>query len=177
MAREPGLMEEDEGGDAACWAHLFEDDAGEATMTTPLSEPALATIVRAMGDGVVVADPQGRIAFWNAGAERIFGWSAAEAEGKTLDLIIPERQRDAHWTGYRQVMATGRTKYGTDLLRVPAVHRNGERISIAFTVALLTGDDGRVESIAAIIRDETERWTEERDLRRRLRDLEAAAGS
>jgi len=175
MAREPRLIPSDEGGDAACWAHLFEDEEGEAAVTTPVSERVLAAIVRAMGDGVVVADQEGRIVFWNGAAERIFGWSAAEAEGETLDLIIPERQRDAHWTGYRKVMATGETKYGTDLLRVPAVHRNGERISIAFTVCLLTGDDGSVEAIGAIIRDETERWTEERDMRRRLRDLEAAA--
>ncbi len=132
----------------------------------------LAALVRAAGDAIIVADPEGRIVLWNPAAERIFGYAAAEALGQTLDLIIPERFRARHWAGYRDVMRTGRTRYGSEVLRVPAVRKDGQRISIAFTVALLTEADGRVSGIAAIVRDETARWEAEQQLRRRLAELE-----
>jgi PAS domain S-box-containing protein len=133
----------------------------------------LEQVVARAGDAIVVAAPDGRIVLWNAAAERIFGWPADEALGQSLDLIVPERLRERHWEGYRQVMASGVTRYGTEVLRVPAVGGGGRSLSIAFTVALLTGADGRVTAIAAILRDETQRYQEERDLRRRLRELEA----
>ena len=139
----------DAGGDPPCWAHLGGDAAG-GTAALPVTDELLAAVTRVMGDGVVVADPDGRIAFWNAAAERIFGWPAAEAVGESLDLIIPERNRSAHWAGYGKVMETAETRYGSDLLRVPALHRDGTRRSIAFTVALLTGADGRVGGIVAV---------------------------
>lgn len=129
-------------------------------------------LVRAAGDAIIAADPEGRIVSWNPAAERIFGFTAQEALGQTLDLIIPERFRARHWDGYKQVMRTGQTKYGTEILRVPARHRDGRPLSIAFTVALLSRADGQTEAIAAIVRDETSRWNEERSLRERLRNLE-----
>ena len=156
-----------EGGDAPCWAHMLDDGTGE------LPEPMLARLVRGLADAVVVADPQGRIVFWNLAAERVFGWSAAEALGRSLDLIIPDRQRPAHWDGYAKVMQTGETRYGDTLLRVPSLHADGQRRSIAFTVTLLQADDGSVAGIAAVVRDETERWNEERELRRQLREATA----
>ena len=124
-----------------------------------------------MADAVILADPLGTIVLWNQAAERMFGWSAEEAVGRTLDLIVPERQRNAHWDGYLKVMATGQTRYATDLLRVPALHKDGQRRSIAFTVSLLTDPDGQVRGIAAIVRDETQRWADEQALRRQLQDL------
>ena len=131
----------------------------------------LETLVRASGDAIVVADPEGRIRLWNPAATRIFGYAAEEAVGQSLDLIIPERFRARHWAGYREVMRTGQTQYGADVLRVPALHKDGRRLSIAFTVALLT-DAGRITGIAAVVRDETRRWDEEQRLRRRLAELE-----
>jgi hypothetical protein len=88
-------------------------------------------------------------------------------------LIIPERWRHRHWEGYQRVMRTGQTRYGTEVLRVPALHKDGRALSIAFTVALLPAGDGGIQAIAAIVRDETTRWEEERALRRRLAELEA----
>ena len=129
-------------------------------------------LVQAAGDAIVTADPEGRILSWNRAAERIFGFAAAEALGQTLDLIIPERFRTRHWDGYKQVMRTGQTKYGADVLRVPARHKDGRPLSIAFTVALLSRADGQTEAIAAIVRDETSRWNEERSMRERLQKLE-----
>jgi PAS domain S-box-containing protein len=132
----------------------------------------LVKFAAAAGDAIVAADPEGRIIFWNPAAERIFGYVKSEAIGRSLDLVIPERFRERHWAGYRDVMASGQTRYGTQVLRVPALHKDGRPLSIAFTVALLFSAEGRVETIAAIVRDETSRWNEERALRRRLAELE-----
>jgi PAS domain S-box-containing protein len=131
-------------------------------------------LIRAMGDAVVVADRAGHIVLWNPAATRIFGHTEAEALGRTLDLIVPERQRARHNEGYAKTVETGVTRYGTSLLRVPAQHKDGHRISIAFTVALLTNADGSVRGVAAVIRDETQRFTEDQQLRRRMAELEAA---
>ncbi len=134
-------------------------------------------LVAAIGDAVVISDADGRIVVWNPAAERIFGFSEAEALGESLDLITPERHRRRHWDGYAKTMRTGETRYGTSLLKVPALHKDGRALSIAFTVALLHGAEGEVTGIAAIIRDETERFQEERALRRRVAELEEALGT
>ncbi|MBS7540118.1 PAS domain-containing protein [Ancylobacter lacus] len=136
----------------------------------------LSQLVASLGDAVVVSDLKGDIVLWNPAAERIFGFTEAEALGQSLDLIIPERQRPRHWQGYEQTMRSGTTRYGEAVLRVPALHKEGHTLSIAFTVALLHAEDGSVNAIVALVRDETARWNEERDLRRRLRELETKAG-
>ena len=125
------------------------------------------------GDAIIAAAPDGTISFWNGAAERIFGYSASEALGRSLDMIIPERFRQRHWQGYQRVMGTGQTRYGTDVLRVPAVHKDGRSLSIAFTVALVCSQEKQIDAIVAIIRDETARWQEEQALRKRIAELEA----
>lgn len=129
-------------------------------------------MVQSAGDAIIAANVGGEIIFWNRAAERIFGFTAAEALGQSLDLIIPERFRARHWEGYRRTMATGSTRYAADILRVPALHKDGRRLSIAFTVALLSFPGRKPETIVAIARDETARWNEERELRRQLAELE-----
>lgn len=133
----------------------------------------LAALVAAAGDAIILADTAGTIRLWNPAAERMFGFSPSEVLGSSLDLIIPERLRARHWAGYREVMRTGQTRYGADVRRVPAIRKDGMRISIAFTVALLRAPDGQVSGIAAFVRDETARWEEEQQMRRRLAELEA----
>jgi PAS domain S-box-containing protein len=129
--------------------------------------------IQSAGDAIVAAGTDGSILLWNRAAERIFGYTEAEALGRSLDLIIPERLRTRHWEGYRRVMQTGETRYGTEVLRVPAVHKDGRRLSIAFTVALLYSSTQEIQAIAAIMRDESSRWEEEGVLRKRLAELEA----
>ncbi len=132
-------------------------------------------LVGALGDAVVMADAKGTIVLWPPAAERIFGFTPDEALGKSLDLIIPERLRGRHWDGYEKTMATGQTRYGNDLLKVPATHKDGRSLSIAFTVALLHSPEPEhaVTGIVAVIRDETARFQEERNLRKRVAELEA----
>ncbi|MFS2003104.1 PAS domain S-box protein [Duganella sp. CT11-25] len=134
-------------------------------------------LVGAIGDAVVVCDAEGAIVVWNDAAVRMFGFTREDALGKSLDLIIPERQRQRHWDGYNKSMATGETRYGSDVLRVPALHKEGRTLSIAFTVAMLYDAERKVTAIVAVVRDETVRWGEERQMRTRLAQLEAAAVS
>ena len=133
----------------------------------------LKALMGAIGDAVVVCDAQGAVVLWNPAAERMFGHTESEALGQSLDLIIPERLRKRHWDGYSKSMETGETRYGNDVLKVPAVHKDGRAMSIAFTVAMLFSSDHKVAAIAAVIRDETARFNEERVLRKRLAELEA----
>jgi PAS domain S-box-containing protein len=143
-------------------------------MTNP-SLPAsvdLEQLVETLGDAIVVADASGAINLWNPAAEHLFGFTPAEALGNSLDLIIPERLRARHWAGFGKTMANGETRYAHDLLRVPAVHKDGRALSIAFTVALLYGPQREVIGIAAVIRDETARFAEERNLHKRIAELE-----
>ncbi len=129
------------------------------------------SFIKAAGDAIIAVDMAGKITLWNPAAERIFGYSDKEALDQSLDLIIPERFRQRHWQGFREVAKSGRSKYGAEVLRVPALHKDGRSLSIAFTVVLLSSA-GSVEAIVAIVRDETQRWHEERELRRRLTELE-----
>ena len=131
-------------------------------------------LVAAVSDAIVVSDESGAIVLWNAGAERIFGHAEAEALGQSLDLITPERLRHRHWEGYHKSMITGTTRYGAgDMLRVPAVHKDGRTLSIAFTIAMLFTPEHKVSGGIAIIRDETSRFNDDRALRKRLAELEA----
>lgn len=133
----------------------------------------LNALVGAIGDAVVVSDREGKVIVWNPAAERMFGFTEAEALGQSMDMIIPERLRKRHWEGFDKSMETGTTRYGHDVLRVPAVDKAGRAMSIAFTVAMLFGPDGKVSAIASVIRDETSRFAEDRALRKRVIELEA----
>jgi PAS domain S-box-containing protein len=142
-----------------------------------VDETLYRQIVDGSPDAVVVGDAEGIIRLWNAGARAIFGFTAEEAVGKSMDLIIPERLRGRHWDGYRSVMKTGVSRYGSgDLLAVPALTKDGRTISIEFTIQLLRDGGGRIVGPAAIIRDVTKRFQREKELARRLKDLEARAG-
>jgi PAS domain S-box-containing protein len=112
------------------------------------------------------------LVFWNSGAEAIFGYRAEGSLGQTLDLIVPERQRARHWEGYRKVMATDITKYGRELLAVPAVTKDGRRISIEFSIALMQAPTGELLGAAAIMQDVTARWQQQKALKVRLMALE-----
>lgn len=142
-------------------------------MTTALPKDLHRHIIEDAPEAIMLADRQGFIRLWNAGAASLFGFSAEEALGQSLDLIIPEPMRERHWQGYRRVMATGATSYGSELLAVPALHRDGHRISVEFSIVMVHGAEGDVAGVATIMRDVTGRWEKEKALRERLAALEA----
>jgi PAS domain S-box-containing protein len=142
-------------------------------MSVPSVEWLSQAIVEESQDAFIFADRDGIVRLWNSGAEAMFGYKADEMIGQLLDLIIPDRQRERHWTGYRKVMETGVTRYGRELLAVPAIRKDSTRISIEFTITLPRDSAGRVLGAAAIIRDVTQRWQRDKELRTRLAALEA----
>jgi len=129
-------------------------------------------IVDCSQDAILFADRDGMIQLWNKGAEDIFGYTAKEARGQSLDFIIPEKLRERHWEGYRSVMEKGESRYGKELLSVPALHKDGRRISIEFTIILIRDRQDKMMGAAAIIRDVTKRRQEEKALRERINVLE-----
>jgi PAS domain S-box-containing protein len=134
------------------------------TMQDQLGNALLAS----SSDAIIATDREGRIVFWNPGAERIFGFAAHETMGQSLDLIIPENLRARHWEGFRHVIQTGTSRYGHgDLLSVPGMTREGRRISVEFTIVMLRDRDA-ITGTVAVMRDVTRRFEELRELKRKL---------
>ena len=122
---------------------------------------------------ILYADRDGVIRFWNSGAEEMFGFKADEMVGKSMDPIIPENLRKRHWDGWDKTMATGITKYGRDVLAVPAMRKDGSRISIEFHILLFRTPAGEIAGAVAMMQDVTKRWQQQKELRARLSALEA----
>ena len=133
-------------------------------------------VLGAASEAIVAVDRGGVVRFWNPGAERLFGFAAAEAVGRPVDIIIPEPQRARHWAGFRRVMETGESRYGQgDLLAVPGLRQDGSRVSLEFTIVPLRDETGRMEGMAAVLRDVTRRFEETRALWRELAAARAGA--
>jgi PAS domain S-box-containing protein len=132
----------------------------------------LESFVHAAGDAIIAVGNDGKIILWNPAAERVFGFTAADAVGQSLDLIIPERFRERHWNGFHQVMLSVKPATAAKCCAFRLCTKTAARLSIAFTVALVKSSDSQTNSIVAVVRDETQRWNEERELRRRLAELE-----
>jgi PAS domain S-box-containing protein len=150
--------------------------SGSLTGSSLLNSSLLNGILQSSSEAIMASDVEGKILFWNPGATRIFGFDATEALGQSLDLIIPEKLRARHWQGYHHVMATGQSRYSEgDLLSVPALTKDGRRISVEFTIVVLRDDHGTLIGMASIMRDSTARFEEMKSLRRRIAALENAA--
>jgi PAS domain S-box-containing protein len=130
---------------------------------TTLPEELAARILDGSPDAILICDRMGIVRYWNRGAERIFGFLTAEMVGASMDLIVPERLRARHWAGWEVAMKTGVTAYDDGrLLAVPAIHKDGRRISIEFSIQLLKDPNGQVTWVVAVIRDVTERFEREK---------------
>jgi PAS domain S-box-containing protein len=146
-------------------------------MQTYTDEWLCQQIVEGTQEAIIFADRDGIVRLWNGGAEVMFGYQAEEAVGQTLDLIIPERLRERHWEGYRKVMETGVTRYGREVLAVPALRKDGTRISLEFTIVMLRNDRGELIGTAALLRDVTTRWQQEKTQKERVAELQAEVAS
>lgn len=136
--------------------------------------PALSqAIVDQAPDAIIFADRGGVIRIWNRGAERIFGYPAADALGASLDLIIPERFRRPHWEGFQRAIETGVTKYADRVLTTRSAHRDGSKLYVDLSFGLVTDDGGAILGALAIGRDCTARYAADAALRARLATLEA----
>lgn len=114
------------------------------------------SLVDAIPEAVVVADLQGRIIVWNPAAERLFGFAAQEALGANLNLIIPERFRPAHDAGFARAIASGELRVGGRVMRTRAQAKDGRKLYVDFSFALVKDDAGQVVAVMATGRDATE---------------------
>ena len=133
----------------------------DARSPTPTPIPS-AWILAQAADALIYAGRDGSIALWNAAAERVFGWSAAEALGQNLDLIIPEHLRAGHWRGWDAAMATGQLKLNGQATLTRALTKSGSKCYVEMSFALVKGDDGTPIGSVAMERDVTARVEQER---------------
>jgi PAS domain S-box-containing protein len=111
---------------------------------------------------IILADRDGVIRVWNRASEALFGFSAAETVGQHLDVIVPERLREAHWQGFDRSLASGETKYAGKVMTTRATHKDGRKLYVEFSFAMLKDAEGRVIGAIAAARDGTERFLAER---------------
>jgi PAS domain S-box-containing protein len=172
-------LNDDAAGNASRLYSTTKDAAaerGNEIMSLPIDiDQFCLTLVREAPDAIIFADADGVIRLWNRGAERIFGFAEAEALGQSLDMIIPDNLRVRHWAGFSATMRNGSTRYGSgEILAVPALRKDGRRISIEFTILPFRDSHARIIGIAAMLRDVTARFEEIRTLRRQLAQVPPA---
>jgi PAS domain S-box-containing protein len=141
-------------------------------MTTTLSTEELGALLHQAPDAVIFSDLDGTIQYWNAAAERIWGHSVEQAMGQNLDLIIPEQFRDAHWRGFERATSEGVTKFQGQSLPTRSMRADGSEIYVELSLSVVRDEAGGVTGALAYARDITERFTRDRETRRRLRTLE-----
>ena len=126
------------------------------------------SILEQIADAVIFADATGTIRQWNRAAAALFGYSAADALGQNLDLIIPEHLRPAHWRGFEAAMTNGVMKLQGRPTVTRATHQTGRRLYVEMTFALVKGQaGGAARGAVAVARDVTERIEQQRaDARR-----------
>lgn len=129
-------------------------------------DPALfQAMVDQAGDAIIFIDRNGAVRAWNRGAENIFGYSAAEALNNSLDVIIPERLRQAHWEGFNRAIKSGRTRNGDRILTTRSVHKDGHKIYVDLRFCLIADSSGAIAGALAIGRDCTQRYLAEKALK------------
>lgn len=119
-----------------------------------MEKRVLEEFIEEAPDIILAVDRKGVIVYWNKSAEEIFGYVKKDAEGNSLDIIIPEKLQQRHWEGFNKVMETGKSKYSKrDMLSVPAITKSGDKIFIDFTITMVKDNDGNIEYCFAVIRE------------------------
>ena len=142
-------------------------------MSTMQRADLFPALIEEVADAVSFADREGRIRVWNAGAEAVFGYAAGEVVCRYLDVLIPERLRRAHWKAFDEAVATGRMKHGRESMTTRSAHKDGSDMYVDLSFALVKDDAGRVLGAVAMARDITSRYMADKEVRRRIAELEA----
>ena len=131
------------------------------------NDTVAAAILASMQEAVIYADLKGIIQIWNHGAEAVFGFSSDEAVGQSVDIIIPEKLRAAHWAGFNKAVEHG------DILSAPGsrmtrgLKKNGEQLYVEMSFAMVKSQSGDMIGSIAVARDATERFLAERAARQK----------
>ena len=126
---------------------------------TPMNDPSApstsiptAAILAQLPDAVIYSDPAGKVVIWNAAATRLFGFTAEEVLGQSLDVIIPERFRRAHWDGFNHAVRTGKVRHAGEVRLTRSLHKDGRKLYITTVFGLIHAPDGSVEGVVATAR-------------------------
>ena len=133
-----------------------------------VAESLFESIVDQASEAIVFADTGGVIRVWNTGAQALFGFDRAEAVGNSLDLIIPERFRRAHWDAFDKAIANGHTRLGSQVRTTRSLHKDGRKLYVDLSFGLVADAAGTVIGALAVGRDGTGRYLEERALREKF---------
>ena len=138
----------------------------------PVSEIRLASIVESSDDAILTKDAEGTITSWNPGAERMYGWSAEEAIGQKISILIPEDHAGEEWRILEQVLGGE----AVDHYESDRLHRSGRRVRVSLSVSPLRDSSGEIVGASIIARDVTAQHRS-RDFAARLHRLTAAFAS
>ncbi|WP_372790615.1 ATP-binding protein [Paraconexibacter sp.] len=148
-----------------------QDQDPPAPEATVESEALLLTALHAVADAIVVADDAGRITMWTGGAQALFGWSADEVLGRSVELVVPPKHRDGHRQGLLRVLGGGQPHViGRGPVMMSGLRRDGTEVPVELTLA--TGSQGGHRFFAAVIRDATARQHADEELQAALGELE-----
>lgn len=123
-------------------------------------------------DGIIYSDAQGKVAYWNAAAEKIFGFTAEQAMGQSLDIIIPEKLREPHWRGFYAAMEAGTTKHKGKALPTRGLKADGSVIYVELSFAVIVDDQGKAIGALSQARDIDESYRKAKADKARLKELE-----
>ncbi len=137
-------------------------------MNSDVAHTSYRDVLECMSEALIFADPEGIIRIWNQGAEAVFGHAAADALGRSLDLIIPEPLRKAHWDGFYQAIRRGATLHGRRSIVTRALHQSGRQLYVDMSFAIVKDQAGAITGSMAVARDATERHLEQKSLRQQL---------
>ena len=148
------------------------DERPTKTISMQTQRPGTPTldkaIVEHIAEAVIYANREGTIERWNTAAVSIFGFSAAEAIGQSLDLMIPEHLRAAHWRGFDAAMKSGALRLNGRATLTRGLHKSGRKLYVEMSFALVRGDASAVLGSVAVARDVTERIESEKTARARI---------
>ena len=142
-----------------------------------MNDSTYQAILEASPEAIIFSDREGIIRVWNRGAEIALGFSATEAIGQSLNIIIPEPFRKAHWDGYHMAIARGTTKHSGSSMITRAVRKDGQQIYIDVSFSIVKNAAGEVIGSGAIARDATERFMQDKAMRKQLAELMAKASA
>ena len=134
---------------------VAEFDDADHCMMGPESPISCSDVLDQSPDGIIYADHDGMILLWNLGAQAIFGYASSEVLGKSLDILIPERFRAAHWKGFNHAMSTGQPLHVGRVLRTRSVHKNGNKLYVDLTFGMVKDAMGTIRGSVAMVRDAT----------------------
>ena len=117
-------------------------------------------VVEQASEGIIFADRDGVIQIWNSAAAELFGYPPEEAVGRTLDVIVPEHLRHAHWEGFGKAVATGHTNHGTGAMKTRATHKAGHKLYVILAFSVVKDREGKVIGAMAMARPFTEDKTQ-----------------